>query len=96
MDYRAAIIVSCWFAVAAISAVYMWVFGNVISDIMFGVFLPVGLLVVVAVIVTFGVASSFESEKKANPKSPDRSKDLGAKLDSITKEIDQIKKEMEE
>ena len=68
MDYRAAIIVSCWFAVTAISTVYMWIFGNLISDIMFGLFLPVGLLVVVAVIVTFGGASSFESEKKANPK----------------------------
>lgn len=96
MDYRVAVIVSCWFAVVVISTVYMLVFVNVISDIMFGLFLPVGLLVVVALIVTFGVASSFESEKKVNPKLSGNRKDFGSKLDSITKEIEQIKKEMKE
>jgi hypothetical protein len=64
MDYRTAIIASCWFAVAIISSVYMWVFGRILGDIMFGVFLPVGLLVLLAVIVTFGIALSFGSEKK--------------------------------
>jgi len=64
VDYRAAIIVSCWFAVTAISTVYMWIFGNLISDLMFGLFLPVGLLVVVAVIVTLGVASSLNRRRR--------------------------------
>ncbi len=57
MDYRAAIAVSCWLAVAIISSVYMWVFGDKIGDVLFGVFLPVGLLVIVAFVVTFGLAS---------------------------------------
>ena len=52
MDYRAAIISSCWLAVAVISSVYMWVFTDKVGDVLFGVFLPVGLLVLVAIIVT--------------------------------------------
>jgi hypothetical protein len=44
MDYRAAIISSCWLAVAVISSVYMWLFADKIGDVLFGVFLPVGLL----------------------------------------------------
>jgi len=58
MDYRAAVIVSCWVAVAVISSVYMWVFASKISDILFGVFLPVGLLVLAAIIVTVVVSNS--------------------------------------
>ena len=52
MDYRVAIISSCWLAVAVISSVYMWVFADKIGDVLFGVFLPVGLLVLAAIIVT--------------------------------------------
>jgi len=63
MDYRASIVVSCWLAIAAISSVYMLVFGPDV-DIMFGVFLPIGFLVLIAVIVTFMVLSS--SEKAHN------------------------------
>lgn len=64
MDYRAAIIVSCWLTVAIISSVYMLVFGNDLTDIVFGVFLPIGMLILVAILVTFMVLSSFESEKR--------------------------------
>ena len=95
MDYRAAIVASCWFAVAIISSVYMWVFGSKLVDIMFGVFLPIGLLILVAMIITFRVASSFESEKKHEDKSSSDLQDLRSKLDVITKEIEQIRKEIE-
>ena len=64
MDYKAAITISCWFTVAIISSVYMLVFGNEIGDIMFGVFLPIGMLILVAVIVTFMVLSSSEPKKE--------------------------------
>ena len=57
MDSKAAIIVSCWFAIAIISSVYMFVFGKEV-DIMFGVFMPIGFLILVAVIVTFLVLST--------------------------------------
>ena len=43
----------------------MWIFADRIGDVLFGVFLPVGLLVLVAIIVTFGLASISGSEKKS-------------------------------
>jgi hypothetical protein len=62
MDYRAAIVVSTWLAVAVIAAVYMWVFGGFVGDVLFGVFLPVGLLVAVALAVTFRALQNNESK----------------------------------
>jgi hypothetical protein len=64
MDYRASIVASCWLAVAVISSVYMWLFADKIGDVLFGVFLPVGLLVFVALIVTTVVISKPESGKE--------------------------------
>ncbi len=63
MDYRAAITSSVWIAIAIISAVYMWVFADKIGDVLFGVFLPVGLLVLAAIVVTIIVSNS-ESKSK--------------------------------
>jgi len=63
MESKAAIIVSCWFTIATISSVYMFVFGKEV-DVMFGVFMPIGFLILVAVMVTFLVLSTFETEKK--------------------------------
>ncbi len=57
MDSKAAIVVSCWLAVAAISSVYMWLFADKVGDVLFGVFLPVGVLVFLAFIVTIIVVS---------------------------------------
>jgi len=65
VESRAAIIVSCWLAVAIISVAYMWIFADKVGDVLFGVFLPVGLLVLVAIIVTFGIASISGPEKKS-------------------------------
>ncbi len=62
MDYRVGIIASCWIAVAIIASVYMIVFANRLGDILFGVFLPVGLLVLIAFIVTMAVVN-MKSEK---------------------------------
>jgi hypothetical protein len=64
MDYRAAIVVSCWLAVAVISSVYMWLFADKVGDVLFGIFLPVGLLVFVALIVTVVVISKPQSGKE--------------------------------
>ena len=63
MDYRAAVISSVWIAITAISAIYMWVFADKIGDVLFGVFLPVGLLVMVATIVTVVVLNSNSEHK---------------------------------
>lgn len=64
LDSRAAAVVSCWLAIAIISAVYIWVFADKVADILFGIFLPIGLLVLVAVVVTFSLMSRPEPEKK--------------------------------
>ena len=64
LDSRAAAVVSCWLAIAIISAVYMWVFADKVGDVLFGVFLPIGLLVLVAVVVTFSLMARSEPEKK--------------------------------
>ena len=64
MDYRASIVASCWLAVAVISSVYMWLFADKIGDILFGILFPVGLLVLVAFIVTVIIISKPESGKE--------------------------------
>jgi hypothetical protein len=64
MDYRASIAISCWLAVAVISSVYMWLFADKVGDVFFGIFLPVGLLVFVALIVTVVVTSKPQSGKE--------------------------------
>ncbi len=58
MEFRTAAVVSCWFSVALIASVYMVVFANSIGDVLFGVFLPVGVLVAVAVLITVYVTSN--------------------------------------
>ena len=45
MEFKTAAVVSCWISVAIIATVYMFVFANQIGDVLFGVFLPGGLLV---------------------------------------------------
>ncbi len=69
MDSRAVIVASCWFAVATITAVYMWVFADKVGDVLFGVFLPVGALILVAFIVTFGIMFASPSKSEAENKS---------------------------
>ena len=96
MDYRATIIVSCWLSIAVISSVYMFVFGDRLSDIMFGVLLPIGLLVLVAIAVTFGIATSYAPERKQEAKPSVDSQGIRSRLDAISKEIEKIKKETSE
>ncbi len=69
MDSRAVIVASCWFAVAIIAVVYMWVFADKVGDVLFGVFLPVGELILVAFIVTFGIMFGAPSKSEAENKS---------------------------
>ncbi len=63
MDFKTAAVVSCWLSVAIIASVYMIVFAGSVGDVLFGVFLPVGLLVLVALFVTIYVTSSSNKEK---------------------------------
>jgi len=63
MDFKTAAVVSCWLSVAIIASVYMIVFARSVGDVLFGVFLPVGLLVLVALFVTIYVTSSSTKER---------------------------------
>jgi hypothetical protein len=62
LEFKTAAVVSCWLAVALIASVYMLVFGNELGDILFGLFLPVGALVLVALIVTLYLASNHQEK----------------------------------
>lgn len=70
MEFKTAAVVSCWLSVAIISSVYMFVFASSIGDILFGVFLPVGLLVLVAFVLTIYVASNSNQDKPASQGTP--------------------------
>jgi hypothetical protein len=63
MDSKAVIIASCWFSLAVIASVYMIVFADKLGDILFGVFVPVGALVLVGLLVT--LVFSQKQEQKA-------------------------------
>jgi hypothetical protein len=60
---RAIVIASCWLSLALIASVYMVVFADKLGDILFGVFLPIGALVVAGLTVTFFLTSSSEQDK---------------------------------
>jgi len=98
MSSKAVIIASCWFAVALMSSVYIWVAlgGGYLGDILFGLFLPVGALVLVAFIVTFGVQGSFEQESKLDKTVSSELQDIKSKLDEVAKEVEAIKKTIDE
>lgn len=57
---RAVVIASCWFSIAIIASVYMLAFADKLGDILFGVLIPIGFLVLVGVIVTFILAGNSE------------------------------------
>ncbi len=60
---RAIVIASCWFSIALIASVYMVVFATKLGDVLFGVFLPVGLLVLAGLAVTFFLTSTSGQDK---------------------------------
>jgi outer membrane murein-binding lipoprotein Lpp len=98
MSSKATIIASCWFAVAVISSVYIWVAlgGGYLGDILFGLLLPIGALVLVAFVVTFGVQGGFESENKSNNMLSIEFQEIRSKLDEVAKEVEAIKKAIED
>lgn len=65
MEFKTAAVVACWLSIAVIASVYMIVFAGSIGDVLFGVFLPVGILVFVAVLLTVYVASVSKPQQTA-------------------------------
>ena len=55
---RAIVIASCWLSLTLIASVYMIVFASVLSDLIFGVFVPIGGLVLAGLVVTILLTSS--------------------------------------
>jgi hypothetical protein len=97
MDSRAAMIGSCWIAVAAISAMFIYVGG-----VNWGTDIAVGLLVIVAFIITFGLSFGLEGMRRYGPPSTTQvelSKNLNemkTALSELTKKVDAIQKELDE
>jgi len=90
MESRAAIVATCWIAIAIISAVFIWVGGvNIWNNI------SVGLLVFTAFIVTFGVGFGLK-EKKPEIELLREMSNIKMKLDELTKIVEEIKKAIEE
>ncbi len=86
---------------ALISSVYIWVAlgGGYLGDVLFGLFVPVGLLVLVALAVTFGLPmreDPSEKEIKLETTFSTEIKEISSKIDSLTKEVETIKKAIEE
>jgi hypothetical protein len=65
MEFKTAAVVACWISIAVIASVYMIVFAGIIGDVLFGVFLPVGALVFVAVLLTVYVTSVCKPQQTA-------------------------------
>ena len=64
MESKNLIAFGCWISVTIIAVVYMLVFGQTVSDIMYGVFMPIGMLLLFAFFVTIIVVN--DNEPKQN------------------------------
>ena len=98
---RAAVIVSCWLTVTVISSIYIWITlsERILGDYLFGLIIPIGLLILVALTVTFGLPireSPSEKEIMLNPTFANGMKEINSKIDALTKEVETIKKAIEE
>jgi hypothetical protein len=60
---KAAVVASCWFSLAIIASVYMIAFANRLGDVFLGVLIPIGLLVLVGVLVTFILAGNSKKQR---------------------------------
>ncbi|MCW4033972.1 MAG: hypothetical protein NWF03_01265 [Candidatus Bathyarchaeota archaeon] len=98
MSSKSVIIASCWFAVAVIASVYIWVAlaADILGDLLFGLYVPVGALVFVALVVTLEIQNGSEPENQLDKKLSDELQEINQKLDSVTKEVEDIKKAIEE
>ena len=62
MESKYLIAFGCWISVTVIAVVYMLVFGEIVGDIMFGVLLPIGALLLFAFVVTILVVNNDETK----------------------------------
>jgi len=97
VDSRAAIVASCWFAVAVISAMYLYVGGITLTTNIL-----VGLLVFVAFMITFAVTFGLEGMRQESPMVKAKVQisteltEIKTTVSELAKKVDAIQKELEE
>jgi cell division protein FtsB len=97
VDSRAVVVASAWFAVAVISAMYLYVGGITLTTN-----IVVGLLVVVAFLITFAVTFGLEGMRQESPQAKAKLQmntelaEIKATVNELTKKVDKIQKELEE
>ncbi len=57
MDYKKGMVASVWLSVAAVAIASTVMYVNGFSDVLFGLFLPIGIMVLMATILTVYVLS---------------------------------------
>lgn len=97
LDSRAAIVASCWIAIAIISAMYLYVEGATLwTNII------VLLLVGVAFIVSFGLTFGLEGMRQESPQAKAKIQmsneltEIKATVNELAKKVDAIQKELED
>ncbi len=97
MDSRAAIIASCWFAIAIVSAMFIFVGG-----VNLGTGIAVALLILIAAGVTFGVGFGLEEMRQHGPLSRTQAQisgeltEMKAAIGELTKKVEVIQRELEQ
>ncbi len=96
MDSRAVTIASAWFAIAVISAMFIYV-----GKVNLGTDIAVALLVLIAFVITFGLSFGLEGMRRYGPPSRSQmeiSSELGevkTAISELTKKVEAIQKELE-
>ena len=97
MDSRAAVVASAWFAVAIISAMYLYVGGITLTTN-----IVVGLLVIVAFMITFAVTFGIEGMRQESPQTKAKLQtaveltEIKTTVNDLAKKVDAIQKELQE
>jgi len=92
METKDLIILSVWIALSVICAFFIWVGGATLGNYIFS-----GLLFFFALIFTVAVGTGMRPEKKKPEiELVSELKDIKSKLDELAKEVEEIKKALEE
>ncbi len=91
MEIRAVTILSCWVSTAIISVIFVWTGGATLGNYVF-----VGLLIFLAFLITFGIGFGLRPSKREKIELLSEIKNIKSKLDELSKEVEEIKKAIEE
>jgi hypothetical protein len=97
MDSRAAVVASTWFAVAIISAMYLYIGG-----ITWTTNIVVGILVFIAFIITFAITFGLEGMRQESPQTKAKLQmntelaEIKTAVNELSKKVDAIQKELVE